>query len=41
VFFDQQVTTIALNDGGDGDTGFPTFVHLHIIFRVIPPLGAL
>jgi hypothetical protein len=37
VLFNQQVTTLALNDGGDGDTGFPTFVHLRIIFRVIPP----
>ena len=37
VFFDQQVTTLAFNDGGDGDTGLPTLVHLHIIFRVSPP----
>lgn len=36
VFFNQEVAAIALNDGGHGDTGFPTDSHFPIIFRVSP-----
>jgi hypothetical protein len=41
VLFDEEVTTFALNDGGDGDTGLPTFIHSRIIFRVNPAQSAL
>jgi hypothetical protein len=37
MFFYQEVTTVALNDGGDCDAWLPTFIHLAIIFRVFPP----
>jgi hypothetical protein len=36
VFFNEQIAAVAFNDGGNGDTGFPTFVHFIIIFRVSP-----
>jgi hypothetical protein len=36
MFFNQQVATFALDDGGDGDAWLPTFIHLAIIFRVNP-----
>jgi hypothetical protein len=34
VLLDQQKTALAFDDGGHGDTGFPTKIHIHALERV-------